>query len=338
MKITKGNVTPRGKARYRDANEEKVANNLISAAGHFVSAVNSTVMFAKAQTKVPEVRPDRVVVMGGGALLRGLPEYLESNLNLPVELFDPIDSIDLSALSAEQQDALRKEAGSIGVTLGLAQMAADPAALRVEVLPPAERKRRKLMQETVPVVISAGVLAVALIVSFVASGAAADEGRKEKQELESIQERYRQNQQEFEKASEEVKLLNEEKFRVRRLVSMGPAVQDVLDALQGTLVDFDEIFVEKVVASVKTVQRKDEAGTAFQDEVPSVEFVASIQPLGNRAVAVAYSDFVTAFNRLLTTARPHLVFQEMGGFDAKSGTFKFRVEQNGFPEKANQDK
>ena len=59
------------RAKYRDSAEEKIANNLMGVGGHFVSAFNSSVMFAKAQTKVPDCAPDRMVLMGGGGQLRG---------------------------------------------------------------------------------------------------------------------------------------------------------------------------------------------------------------------------------------------------------------------------
>ena len=124
-KITKGNLTPRGKAKYRDSAEEKIANSLMGVAGHFVSAFNSSLMFAKAQTKVPDCQPTKLVLMGSGAQLKGFPDYLESSLSIPVELFDPISSLDLSGLAQNTADALKQDPGGRAVTLGLAQMAAD---------------------------------------------------------------------------------------------------------------------------------------------------------------------------------------------------------------------
>jgi len=337
MKVTKGNLTPRGKARYHDSTEEKIANNLLTAAGHFVSAFNSSVMFAKAQTKVPDVRPDRVVVMGSGALLRGFPEYLENALGLPVELFDPLDDLDLSALSQEAADALRQEQGGVAVTLGLAQMAADPGALRVEVLPPEEKKKRRFMEETVFTIAAGALLVVALIVAFVTSGQAEETGGTEVAKLQEVQSTYDKSRQEFNKASETVTLLNDEKFRLRRLIAMAPAFQDITDAVQGVVggsqnpdqQPFDEIFIRKVMANMKTFQRDD-----VQVEVPTVEFHAEIQSVGIRTVPAAYSEFTTRLKRLLRTKRDHLSFHEMGGLDQKGVFFKFRIEQDRFPEKA----
>lgn len=336
VKVRKGNITPRGKARYRDSNEEKVANNLLSAAGHFVSAINSTVMFAKAQTKVPEVRPDRVVVMGGGALLRGMSDYLESNLGMPVELFDPLDDLDLSALSSEVADSLRQQQGAIAVTLGLAQMAADEASTRVEVLPPEKRKQRKFVRETVPVIVGAAVLLVAVIVAFVASSAAAGTAAEEVARLQEVSERYRSNEQEYKKASEVVSDLNVENSRLRRLASQGPAAQEAMDLVQRVLNEgdgFQEIFISKFSAAPRTVQVVDDEGVQVPKEVPAAEFHAEIKSVGDRPVAAAFTSFLAALQQAIAAGHGHLEFKEMGGLDAKANFFKFRIEQAQFPEK-----
>ena len=52
-------------------------------AGHFVSAYNSSLMFARAQTKVPDCQPSKLVLMGSGSLLKGLPEVRDAANPLP---------------------------------------------------------------------------------------------------------------------------------------------------------------------------------------------------------------------------------------------------------------
>src|SRR5439155_13174551 len=123
-------------------------------------------MFAKAQTKVPECTPSKLVLMGSGALLKGLPEYLESSLGLPVELFDPIANLDLSALPEKTAEALKQDQGGMAVTLGLAQMAADDAAFRVEILPAADKKKRRFLRHTAVSIAAAAVLGVGLVVAW----------------------------------------------------------------------------------------------------------------------------------------------------------------------------
>jgi type IV pilus assembly protein PilM len=160
MKVQKGNVTPKQKARYGDSTEEKVANALLPVAGNVVAAVHSSMMFCKAQTKLTDLRVDRVLVCGAGARLRGMVDYLKSGLGVPVEAFDPFESVDVSALPADQQAVLTEDGPSMAAALGLAQMAADPAAFRLEILPEADRKKRHFVQHT-SWLIASGVVAVA---------------------------------------------------------------------------------------------------------------------------------------------------------------------------------
>ena len=342
LKVNKGNLTPRGKAKYRDSAEEKVANSMMQAAGHLVSAFNSSVMFAKAQTKVPDCQPDRLVLMGGGALLKGLPEYLESNLGVPVELFDPFSSIDLGPLSEEAANALRQDQGAMAATLGLAQMAADPDAFRVEVLPEADRKRRRFLQHTALTIASGVLLAAALVVSWVMMSSASSAGVSEATVLAEKKKTYQSNLAEFERARTRVETINDQKFKLRQLVSLEPAyvlITDIVhDVVNGVGPDgrsvglgFDEIWFPRVGARfAKMSVANEKTGQTDVFEVPEVAFEGKVIPIGGRQPVNAYTDFVTALRG---------AFERAGGlaytFEAlgKEQTFKFTVRQTMTPEK-----
>jgi Tfp pilus assembly PilM family ATPase len=163
MKVQKGNLTPRNKARYGDANEEKVANTLLGTAGSVVSAVHSSLMFCKAQTKLSDLRIDRVLVSGAGARIKGMCDYLAAGLGIPVEPFDPFETVDLSAMDPQAAEGLKEEGPAMAAALGLAQMAADPDAFRLEILPEADRKKRHFIQHTAWLIAS-GVVAAAGVV------------------------------------------------------------------------------------------------------------------------------------------------------------------------------
>ncbi|MHC4822245.1 MAG: pilus assembly protein PilM [Planctomycetota bacterium] len=128
MKQQKGNVTPRQRARYADSSEEKVANTLLGTAGTVVSAVHSSLMFCKAQTKLTDLRVDRVLVSGAGSRLRGMCEYLASSLGIPVEPFEPFETLDTTSLPPEAASSISESGISMAAALGLAQMAAEKEA------------------------------------------------------------------------------------------------------------------------------------------------------------------------------------------------------------------
>ncbi len=331
LKITKGNLTPRGQAKYRDSGEEKVANNLMGVGGHFVSAFNSSVMFAKAQSKVPDCDPDRLVIMGAGARLRGLSEYLESNLGVPVEVFDPVDDLDLSPLSSDAQAALKQEQGGIAVTLGLAQMAADAESFRLEILPEADRKKRQFMQETLPIIIAAAIVLVGVVAAFFMAGTAQDAAYAEKASLTEKARQFDENKNAYQSAKERVVVINDEKFRLRRMVALGPAVETMLAVVQRVVNDggFEEIYISKIKASMK--ERLIDNERQF---FPEIEFVATVQSTGERPPQTAYSEFGVMARREVE-AVGGMTYGEMGGLkirEAGKATFEFSITQEKFPE------
>ena len=295
-KITKGNLTPRGKAKYRDSAEEKIANALMGVGGHFVSAFNSSLMFAKAQTKVPECQPSKLVLMGSGALLKGLPEYLESSLSLPVELFDPVASLDLSLLPEKTAEALRQDQGGMAVTLGLAQMAADDAAFRVEVLPAADKAKRRFMQQTAFSIAAGVVLAVSLAAAWSMLGSAASRAKAEADVLGQKSVQYGKNESEMDSAKKRVEDSNAEMARLSRLASMGPFFQrayDLVFALMNEAKDvdpagtpisgYDEIHCTKISGKFMDVTTANSSDNTFRKErVPAVEFQALAREIGSR--------------------------------------------------------
>jgi Tfp pilus assembly PilM family ATPase len=297
-KITKGNLTPRGKAKYRDSAEEKIANTLMGVGGHFVSAFNSSLMFARAQTKVPDCQPSRLVLMGAGALLKGMPEYLESNLSIPVELFDPIGSLDLSALPEKTAEALKQDQGGIAVTLGLAQMAADDQAFRVEVLPTADKKRRHFLQHTAVTIAAGAILGACLVAAWVMSAAASGRAKDEADKLADKGTQYGKADADMESAKKRAEEADAEMKQLARLASLGPVYQQLTDTIHGVLNDpsapFPEIYLTKVSAKFEGVTSEISSENKKRvDHVPSVTFEAAVKDIGARGAAQAYTDFVT---------------------------------------------
>ena len=170
-------LDPQSRGRYASGQAEKVTIAAGGAAGSITAAIQSSVSFCKAQTKIADLRVDKVLVSGGGARLRGLRGMLRESLRCPVELFDPFANLDLSSLppaDAEQLQAMRHEAV---VALGLAVGRTDETLYSLEILPEAVRKRQRFQQRTVWNVL-AGVLVVALL---------ALQAKRGREELESAE-------------------------------------------------------------------------------------------------------------------------------------------------------
>jgi type IV pilus assembly protein PilM len=142
-------LDPQSRGRYASGQAEKVTMAAGGAAGSLTAAIQSSLAFCKAQTKIADLRLDKVLLCGGGARLRGLRAMLRESLRAPVEQFDPFANLDLSALppaDAEQLQAMRHEAV---VALGLAVGRLDDTLYALEILPEAVRRRQRFQQRTV---------------------------------------------------------------------------------------------------------------------------------------------------------------------------------------------
>jgi len=335
-KITKGNLTPRGKAKYRDSAEEKIANSLMGVAGHFVSAFNSSLMFAKAQTKAPDCQPTKLVLMGSGALLKGFPEYMESSLSIPVEVFDPIASLDLSALPEKTAEALKQDQGGMAVTLGLAQMAADEQAFRVEILPAADKKKRKFLQQTAFTIAAGAVLGVSLAVAWSMLATASGRAKTEADLLQQKGVEFGKNDAEMLSAQAAVKSANSDMLQLQRLVSIGPAYQQVTDLVNKVLnespnvvnnvafVGYEPIHFHKLAAKFTQVQTQIASSNQIQtDHVAQIEFDATVRSVDGRQPSDVYTNFVNDLRvKILETK---LFKEDVGPLVQQTNTFHFAI-------------
>jgi hypothetical protein len=144
-------------ARAADATAEKATRAASGPAGAILSLLQSTVMFCKSQVKLTSLRIDRVLLCGGGAALRGLPQFLSNGMNVPVELFDPFRVVETGGLDPASADELEKHRLESVIALGLATMASDPDGYSVEILPASLRKRREFMGGTLWVYVAAAI-------------------------------------------------------------------------------------------------------------------------------------------------------------------------------------
>lgn len=162
LKRTKGRVPVRGEGSFPDGLTEKTARALQGVLGQLVGLVQSSISFCKVQWKQQDMKIGRVLLSGEASLLPGLPKALSENLGITVELFDPLDRLDLSQLDPDEESLLRKRPQAFAVAIGLALMAADPRFFSVQVLPSRLRKKKELRERTA-FLVAAGVLAIAYL-------------------------------------------------------------------------------------------------------------------------------------------------------------------------------
>lgn len=340
MKVQKGNVTPRQKARYADSNEEKVANTLLGTAGSVVAAVHSSLMFCKAQTKLQDLRIDRVLVAGAGARLKGMCDYLASGLGLPVEPFDPFEAVDLTALDGEASAALSGEGPSMAVALGLAQMAADPKAFRLEILPEADRRKRQFLQHTAWLIATGVVAAAGLAFLYVKAGGEEAKARSNEKEVNLALEKAARRRDEGTQKAKQVEAAIRRYDLLREEVRLGPAFEIGLGVTQEVLDSSDEFqavhfpdvrarFVQMPVPQdllpeVPEGEAKESAGPAdpVQARVPVLVLTGNIEQR-DKMPGQVFSNFTGALKSAVESRIPKARLVVEGGLRGK--TFEAKI-------------
>ena len=170
---------------------------LLNAAGHFQTVVNTSLQFARQQTKIPDLDVARVYLSGGGARVTGFAEYLVQTMSRPVEMLRPFDGVDLSGLDEAAQKAAADLPTDLSVALGLALLAETPGAQGLSLLPEPVRKRRDFLRKDMFLYASIPVLLAGLVVLFMAGTAnklaekaALEKAQKEQAEVNGAVARY----------------------------------------------------------------------------------------------------------------------------------------------------
>jgi type IV pilus assembly protein PilM len=162
VKIAKANLGPSD----ADAEDDGIYGAVRSAAGQLTGFITSSINHAKVQLNDRELAVDKVYLSGGGARLRGLPEYLTAALKLPVEILDPFRKIDTKAIEKLGGEEVRSLPTDLAVAIGLAQLVNPPtstSASTLSILPDGLKKRKSFFREGLWLWGAAAVMGVALV-------------------------------------------------------------------------------------------------------------------------------------------------------------------------------
>jgi type IV pilus assembly protein PilM len=326
MKFQKVDVTPRATAQYADSLSEKVSNAVLGVTGQFVSMVHSSSMFCKAQTKLKELQVDRVVLTGGGANLRGFRAYLETNLGMPVVVYDPTQAVDLSGLPPDQQQEFEKDPTGLTVAVGLASMALERGAMSVEIMPEEYRKRRQFRERGIWMLAAGAVAAILMIILFVSSGRDQGALTEEESQLRDVRVTAQNRNEDLRRLLDVWDVTTAKMDALRNEVIAGPCLVKALawtkDVILGE--DFKEIHITKIQTERRDVTRpKRKWDPAEEDEdrggrsgrkrtVPAltVEFDAAISELAGSPEEV-FSRFGTRLGETLKRSEAELLRKEL---------------------------
>ena len=287
LKEQMANVAPFDRTVKLSSQEEKVSRALAGATGQVLSMVQSSVTFARSQTGQNDLRLDKVLLCGGGARLGGLDRYLETNVGVPVELFDPFDSIDASEVDEELDDYAR--AASV-VALGLALQASYDDTYSIEILPEALKKARAFKERTVFVGLAA-LLAVLFLgfsawrakTDYEAATRDASAFTKKNNELKRRAENHERLQVEHAESARKIELLEER-------VVQGTGLSRTLALLQRYLP------AELYVLAIRSSRSADAELGIHGEEARPVVVIEGEGREGAQGLATVFNAFVTALS------------------------------------------
>lgn len=273
-------------ARQSDPDAERVARAVSGAAGQLLSLLQSSVVFAKSQIRLPGLKLDKVLLCGGGARMDGIARWLSGAMGVRVELFDPTPMLDMSKLEPEAAARLKRDALESVVALGLAVSAAADDAWSIEIVPAAFAKKREFASRT-SWMIASGVLAAGFL------GAAAFSMRSE---LADAAQRAKKLENDYKSASathrrtEELLLENEqlEKAATELWVLKGAGEQAArgIDLLRSHLPG--EFWITQLTSDLRA---EPELGVARGSERPVLSLAGKARE-GTNSLNTQYEAFV----------------------------------------------
>lgn len=221
----------------REGGEESQAliNSLRGSAAQLQSIIQSSLRFCRSQTGVDLPAPTRVLLVGGGARLRGLTDYLHRAMRKPVERFQPAGLAATGSLPEAAQRVFARYPGDYSVALGLAVSGVRETSTSLNILPEAYRERRRFRDRTVFLYVAGVFLIVALILGAVDGWLQKSAAQEHAAELESALRTYENYNAEMSENIEQNTRVRERINRVLREVEVTAFQSFLLDFFQQNL-------------------------------------------------------------------------------------------------------
>jgi type IV pilus assembly protein PilM len=147
--------------------ERRVSEALTREAADLARAVEATLLYCRAQTRLPELDMGRILLSGGGALLPGLDEFLRRRFRTEVSFLEPFRKVSLGDVDPALVEPASGPGGSrsscLAVPLGMALSRLVPGAARLDLRPPEAKRRRAFRQRGLFLRAAAAVFAAGVV-------------------------------------------------------------------------------------------------------------------------------------------------------------------------------
>lgn len=127
--------------------------------------------------------PTRILLTGRGSLLPGLAEFLSEQQKVPVEYFDPLQTVQLGG--KVDKDELGDDLYSLGEVIGEAAHLVQPEAVSINLLPPGLADEMRFAKQRPFIAIAAILLALATVPPILAFKSTAAEYKDAARQIQS---------------------------------------------------------------------------------------------------------------------------------------------------------
>ena len=233
LKLTRGALLPRHfdvAAEIDTGTEEaRISAALLEPAEAIYDTLQATINYCKAQTRITDLRIDKIVLSGRGACLPGLRELFAERFRLPVEILDPFANIDTSALPAHRRDEVLDDAPGYAVAVGLALRQFERTRIQpVTLLPANVRRRREFLARDAFLYAGAGIFLLAFTAMFYSSTVAASRTEQNARVIEARIKGAEAEGADFEGHKKRNEILGRQDEAVRRLFDTGRRCADAI--------------------------------------------------------------------------------------------------------------
>ncbi|OHB76917.1 MAG: hypothetical protein A2Z34_01030 [Planctomycetes bacterium RBG_16_59_8] len=240
--------------------------------GQLSSIIQSTTSFAKIQLKDNTIKPSIILVSGGGAKLEGLPHYLSTSLNTPVEPLNPFSRIETTGVPSQFIGKIVELPTDMAAAVGLAQLASARSGRRVvSFLSEGIKKRRHFFQRTIFLYAAASILLATLVFLTISSGGAAAAARQRYENLQNSTTDTLRMIDAFQTTSVRQKELDRVLRELRGQTALSPAILDAVAKL-------GKILPERAwISGVRVSPENANEGASSATKTSSVDLIGNIE-------------------------------------------------------------
>ena len=229
LKCAKGAILPAEAAGNEDLPDvqKRLSAALEREIGALAGVIDSSLMYCRAQTKQAKMRPDEILISGGGSMLPGLSEALARRLRMRVSRLEPFRKISMGALSGRELEEVSAQAPRYAVAVGLAASRLVGEAVRFSLMLESAKARRRFLEGGIYVWYAAAMVWLAAAAVIFASWRNRDLLASKQVSREELTRRAEEDNALFERSyaaaeqrRDEVKALEERVYSGRDIVKL----------------------------------------------------------------------------------------------------------------------